>query len=371
MKTSWKCLLLLAIFVELKCGMADGGGGTAADKPVKNILAFGGNGFIGSEVLHQLFEDPDQYYKVTLVSRGNWYFDSEARIKPHLAQRIICDREDSDLEFCTDLVEYVAKADKIDVVLDFSAYDPEVLSSTLDLVKEKALLYLYISTDSVYEVCRPSKVPGVAYENDAQRPADEQQQLALNNGDEYGNQKLLGEEILRNPGNKVPYLIFRLPDVLGPRDTTDRWWAYQLWMTFYGYIQVPVHIPKDYQYLKTSYVYVKDVARAILAALRNPDSWNEVYNLSIDRPLTIEEFLKGLAQELNVTVDFDYEGEFNLFPSVTRGTVNIDKVKRALRFVPTKWETVLKVRDPPTFFRLKKYAPIKYFSLNFTFLKIY
>jgi len=194
----------------------------------------------------------------------------------------------------------------------------------------------------VYEVCRPSRTPGMALETDAERPNDEQQQQALNNGDEYGNQKLMGEEILRSPGNKVPYFIVRLPDVIGPRDTTDRWWAYQMWITFHNFIQVPVQIPQDYRQLKTSYVYVKDVARVILSALNKPEVWNDVYNLAIDRPLSLEEFITDMAKELNATVEYDYDGEFNLFPSVTRGAVNIDKVKRVLRFVPTKWEVVLK-----------------------------
>ncbi len=116
-----------------------------------------------------------------------------------------------------------------------------------------------------------------------------------------------------------------------------------MWITLYRFIQVPVQIPADYRELKTSYVYVKDVARAIHAAINKPESWNDVYNLAIDRPLSLEEFITDMAKELNMTVDYDYEGEFNLFPSVTRGSVNIDKVKRVLRFVPTKWETILKV----------------------------
>lgn len=182
------CSSLISTAMAETINKADG-------KPVKNVLAFGGNGFIGSETLYQLFQDPDVYYKVALVSRGNWYFDSETRIKPYLAKRIICDREESDIEYCTDLIEYVGKTNKIDIVLDFSAYDPEVLATTLDLLKDKAGVYVYISTDSVYEVCKPSRVPGLSYESDAVRPDNEQQQLALNNGDEYGNQKLQGEEV--------------------------------------------------------------------------------------------------------------------------------------------------------------------------------
>ena len=36
----------------------------------------------------------------------------------------------------------------------------------------------------------------------------------------------------------MKYLIFRLPDVVGPRDTTDRWWTYQMWVQFYDFIKV-------------------------------------------------------------------------------------------------------------------------------------
>ena len=35
----------------------------------------------------------------------------------------------------------------------------------------------------------------------------------------------------------------RLADVIGPRDTTNRWWTYQLWVQFFPEIQKPVYMP--------------------------------------------------------------------------------------------------------------------------------
>ncbi|CAG7720176.1 unnamed protein product, partial [Allacma fusca] len=50
--------------------------------------------------------------------------------------------------------------------------------------------------------------------------------------DSYGDQKLAGEEVLieNNKATGMKFLIFRLADVIGPRDTTDRWWTYQMWI---------------------------------------------------------------------------------------------------------------------------------------------
>ncbi|XP_035701133.1 chloroplast stem-loop binding protein of 41 kDa b, chloroplastic isoform X2 [Folsomia candida] len=327
--------------------------GDAASKGVKNVLAFGGNGFIGSEVLDALFTDPTQYYSVTLVSRGNWYFDSATRIKPKLHKTISCDREDSDLEFCTDLVTYIKETPRIDIVLDFSAYNAAVMSASLDLLNEKGPdkvgVYVFISSDSIYEVCRGSATPRVAGEEDDKRPESEEERNLLNEGDSYGNDKLECEELLRGPGNKIPYLIFRLPDVLGARDTTDRWWTYQMWIEFYDFLKVPLLIPVENRKLKTSYVYVKDVARAILLALNKPESWKSVYNLGLEEPLTLQEFFERMAVAVRgqgrEAVTFD-TGEFNVFPSVSRGSVTIEKAKRVLEWEPSTWETVFKETVP-------------------------
>ena len=75
------------------------------------ILSFGGNGMIGSATLHRLLQK--QNYNITLIHRGNWIYDSNVRIKPHVTP-IICDRNKvpkcdnctiNALKNCSDLIQ--------------------------------------------------------------------------------------------------------------------------------------------------------------------------------------------------------------------------------------------------------------------------
>ena len=153
------------------------------------VLAFGGNGFIGSEVVSRMIE---RNYKVILVSRGNWYFDSEERIKPFVIP-VVCDRE-AGIQLCDELMELINKTERFDYVLDFSGYTPRVVAKALKVFGSKVGLYMYISTDSVYEVCEPPKVRGSTAENDAVRPTNAEDRVRMNEIDTYGNEKLEGEE---------------------------------------------------------------------------------------------------------------------------------------------------------------------------------
>ena len=62
---------------------------SAAAAANKKVLSFGGNGNIGSEVMTRLAAEGG--YDITLVSRGNWHFDSALRVMPHV-NLVVCDR---------------------------------------------------------------------------------------------------------------------------------------------------------------------------------------------------------------------------------------------------------------------------------------
>lgn len=65
----------------------------------------------------------------------------------------------------------------------------------------------------------------------------------LESGESYGHRKLQIEEELarqREEGG-VPYVSLRLPDVIGPRDNTYRWWIYQTW------IRLADHLDRVYE----------------------------------------------------------------------------------------------------------------------------
>ena len=49
-------------------------------------------------------------------------------------------------------MDYVYQSGKVDVVIDFSAYDADTLADTLDVLGDTIGLYIFISSDSVYEV---------------------------------------------------------------------------------------------------------------------------------------------------------------------------------------------------------------------------
>ena len=183
------------------------------------ILSFGGNGMIGSETLHQLLQKKN--YNITMIHRGNWLYDSKVRIQPFVTP-IICDRNKvpncdncsiNALKNCTLLNEIIEEAkndgEGFEAVLDFSAYEPKWVHDAIDILKGvKVGLYIYISSDAVYEVSAPKSTKRLSKEEDAVRPKDPKLRTKLQKEDPYGNAKLAGEEALTDQ-NEFPYVIFR------------------------------------------------------------------------------------------------------------------------------------------------------------------
>ncbi len=75
---------------------------------------FGGNGFLGSATVERLIETGND---VTVVNRGNLYWDVKERIFPKV-RSIICDREQN-FSSCSDLASFVDSVTLFDVVIDF------------------------------------------------------------------------------------------------------------------------------------------------------------------------------------------------------------------------------------------------------------
>ena len=114
---------------------------------------------------------------------------------------------------------------RFDVVLDFSGYEPKWVHDNCQVLQGKVGVYIYISTDSVYEVSidKPTKRP--SRETDAVRPKDENEVGLLKKKDPYGHYKLSCEEALvhyHTHKQGFPWVSLRLADVIGPRDTTNR-----------------------------------------------------------------------------------------------------------------------------------------------------
>ena len=339
MKTFRLIFFLSSLAVSCFSSEENATGDETSPNDTRRILVFGGNGFIGSEVVRRLLA---RKYEVTTVNRGNQYFDSEKRIAPFIKENYKCDRDKSLRRECAQLVH----SGKYDVVIDFSAYNPEHLQEAIGLLKLRVGLYIYVSTDSVYEVCE-KRHDGPTKEEDAIRPQSARKRAKLKKDELYGHNKLACEEVLREQRKSggFPYTILRLPDVIGPRDNSLRFWMYQLWIRVHEAIEHPVHLPSGVANVPFSLVHVEDVAKAVEGVLDvGEKAHDQVFNLGFEEHLTLDTFLNDLAAKLGVKdLQFHHDDKtsWHTYPTVTKGPLNITKARTLLNWEPMTWQGAL------------------------------
>lgn len=364
---------------------AEGGG----KPPRKQILSFGGNGMIGASVLTKLIEKDE--YDITLVSRGSWPFDTDQLIKPHVnfircdrGARRECDDDDDDYDSsddendcnanawdnaCPELIKAVDNVDEYHAVLDFSGYHKEWIEDAIAHLGDGVRVYVYVSSDSIYEVCfdggpwyfSNDGTRNKTSEERAVRPVLAPRARRLAEFDEYGHQKLEGEEALKwqrnNPdledteGNAwegFPYVALRFADIVGPRDNTDRFVTYHVWAKYVGRVEgLPsFHIQNDVVEA-SSITYVEDAAHAILKAMETPESWDDAYNIASEEIFNVTTILPTLGEilgrdpsVLGIKTLPEVES-LAMYPSVTRGPIDVTKAKDELGFQPTPLRKVL------------------------------
>ena len=109
------------------------------------------------------------------MNRGNHYWDSQERVDPFIVDKIICDRKKiKNMEKI-----FVNNRKSHDYAIDFSGYKRKFVKYIINNGPDIKKMYIFISTDSVYEVCKPiTKSPIV--EDCAVRPKDKIEQEKLN-----------------------------------------------------------------------------------------------------------------------------------------------------------------------------------------------
>ena len=315
----------------------------------KKILSFGGNGMIGSETLHRLIKTDE--YEITLVSRGSWPFDAGKRIAPHV-KSVICDRK-AGIDTCNDLLDEIQSTDEYYAVLDFSAFNPNWIKDAITALVGRVRVYVYVSTDSVYEVTEMEsykKTGRKSVETDAVRPVDGAIRERLNDRDRYGHRKLQGEEVLAeqrgsNQNEGVPYISLRFADIIGPRDNTDRFLSYFAWIKFHDLESVPsIAVPHNVVE-GTSITYVGDAASSIIAAIdeSNMGAWGEAYNIGCEDIFNVTSQIMTLGHLMGKHNLRPRKDDIDLYfyPSVTKGPMDIDKAKDGIGFVPTPLDVAL------------------------------
>ena len=331
-------LAYLLVYFHYTCGEESMGEGKNG-KSGRKILVFGGNGFIGSEAVRRLLDKGDE---ITIVNRGNWYFDSDQRIKPFVKEHFICDR---DMRMRTECKEILTSG-YYDAVIDFSSYNARQLKQVVEILHDRVGLYVYISTDSIYEVCEKTH-SGPSVEEDAVRPKNRKKRLQLKREEGYAHDKLACEEVLeeQRKSSGFPYVALRLPDVIGPRDNSFRFWTYQLWIRIHKDIKHPVHMPSSVSDTKFSLIHVEDAAKAIEKVLDvGPAVHNQAINVAFDEHFTLKKLLRDMADKMNIDqLEFISQDEetWYSYPTVTKGPLDISKAKLLLGWEPMTWERAL------------------------------
>ena len=62
--------------------------------------------------------------------------------------------------------------------------------------------------------------------------------------------------------SKVPCVVLRLPDVIGPFDNTDRFWTTLEWIKKSS--EFPIPLSREDEDMKLSFVYSSDVSQVIV-----------------------------------------------------------------------------------------------------------
>ncbi|KEP66759.1 UNVERIFIED_CONTAM: NAD dependent epimerase/dehydratase family protein [Hammondia hammondi] len=241
----------------------------SGSRPPERVLILGGTAFIGRTVTRKLHEEG---YLLVFINRGRSYWNGEniAQAEYHRADRKAPEAFAACVASLTDREEATRGRSWLAVV-DFSAYKPRDILASLKGLRGRYGMYIYISTDSVYEVSDSSLwrgLPSVS-EDFAVRPKEKQRVSLLKKKDTYGHNKFAVEEILRKETHATgrPVACLRLADVIGPFDDTDRFWTYFLWTQVAG--QHPVLVDPSGATQRMNLTFVEDVAAAVSRLLRS------------------------------------------------------------------------------------------------------
>ena len=232
---------------------------------MKEILVLGGSYFAGR--VFSMLASREKDVQLHVVNRGRYALNME-----HVTE-YRCDRHD------TEKLSQLLPQRRFDALIDFCAYNAGEIRGVVDALGERIGHYVYISTASVYQ-------PG-------QGLLTEQAPLLKHTGsgqvEEYLGGKLALEEELRQVCAQIPWTIVRPAFIYGPFNYAPR----EAWYIRLLSLMQPVPVPTDASG-RWSFVYVADVAKALLALAGAEKAFGQAYNLAGPEVMDYPAFMKLL-----------------------------------------------------------------------------
>lgn len=237
------------------------------------ILVIGGSYFLGRVFLIQAAKLHD----ITVVNRGTY------SVKELGVTQIKGDRKNTSL--------WQQITDNYDVIIDFCAYEQYDISTVLKNLRGTAKQYIHISTIDVYQ-------HGTAQKLDEQAPLVTR--FVSGNAGDYIHGKVLLEQELRDEcvQKGMEYTILRPSIIYGPFNYAPRESAY-IQLTVQNHL-LP-HITDAHG--KFQFVYVRDVADAIISCLLNKTAYKTAYNLCNDTVFDYNSFYEELKKVTDIPVE--------------------------------------------------------------------
>ena len=173
---------------------------------------------------------------------------------------------------------------EFDAVIDFCAYDRNDILALEEALKSRIRQYVYISTSSVYD-------PSISW------PKTEEDRVLFSIGDGELDRYIAGKAALEEECRAglekygIPFTIFRPAFLYGPYNYAPR----ENWFIRKIVEGEPVPVPRDCN-SRFSFLYVRDLARALQLCVGNPQARNQYFNVAGPEEITYDSFIFTLRQ---------------------------------------------------------------------------
>jgi nucleoside-diphosphate-sugar epimerase len=243
-------------------------------------LIIGGTRNLGPSIVQALLRDR---HEVAVLNRGQTPDDLL-----HEVERLRADRTDPAQ------LKRALGGRAFDLVIDTTLYTGSEAEAAVEILAGRVGRYVLLSTGQVYlvrlGVKRPYKeedYPGPVMAEPAKSDESTHENWL------YGFDKRAAEDVFSRSwtGERFPYTSLRLPMVNSERDHYNRIYGYFLRLQDGG----PILVPED-DGLPVRHVYGEDVVQAILCLAGSDLGKGRAYNIGQDETLSLEEFLKMLAE---------------------------------------------------------------------------
>jgi len=242
---------------------------------MKKVLVIGGSYFAG-RVFCML---ANQDFEITLVNRGKYSMKHLPNITEYKA-----DRKNADMIAQLPYAEY-------DAVIDFCGYDPGDIKLLFDNLKCKFGRYIFISTADVYD-------RSITTQKKEDAPL-QTEKSSCRSGDYMYSKMLLEKELIKCAEEKAcPYTILRPAFIYGPYNYAPRESYYIKKIVQGNVIPTPYDSDSEFQF-----VYVKDVANALILCAKNETKDNEIFNLSAPEKINYKLYMDTLRKVSDIAFE--------------------------------------------------------------------